>query len=475
MSFNEYFTTKNSIVRVINLKERKDRRKEVKKVLNRKKINFDFYITTKNINPKRGCLLSHLDIIKYGIKTGIKYLIIFEDDILFIKSPHIMKTLPPDWDMIYLGGTVHRIFDNKYPGYSRVSTWTTHAYILNLQNGALINKVLACESFDGEIDRYYLEEIHPYFNCYMTNPMICIQNENYSDIENRMVNYSFMEQTLNGLRTPEYKINELNEYILLLPNVVDIELPNISIITPTYKRRKMFYLALHNFERFIYPKSKIEWIIIDDTPNDNDTIGDIIAPIKGHYNIKYLRLSGYTEETKLTVAMKRNIGVQNATADFIIHMDDDDYYPPESLLSRVKLLIKYEVDNIKCVGSSTIGTYNLINNTSSMSSDGPISLSEASMAYKKEFWLMRQFDENVVRGEHKSFTEQRLHNIMDVPYCFIIIAFSHTNNITNELRSGSGLLCNKGDGNIANFYDSFDDDTKYLINALRKNIMLPMI
>ena len=66
-------------------------------------------------------------------------------------------------------------------------------------------------------------------------------------------------------------------------------------------------------------------------------------------------------------------------------MDDDDYYPPESLLARIKILLRYESQGIECVGSTLIGTYNIINNTSSMSTDSPISLSEASMAYTRIF------------------------------------------------------------------------------------------
>jgi hypothetical protein len=104
-------------------------------------------------------------------------------------------------------------------------------------------------------------------------------------------------------------------------------------------------------------------------------------------------------------------------------MDDDDYYPPESILARIKILLKYRNEGIECVGSTLIGTYNIINNSSSMSTDGPISLSEASMAYTKKFWEERPFDELCERGEHKHFCEQRLDRIVDIPYSFILKRF----------------------------------------------------
>ena len=39
------------------------------------------------------------------------------------------------------------------------------------------------------------------------------------------------------------------------------------------------------------------------------------------------------------MGMKRNICVEHADHDIIVHMDDDDYYPPESIYSRVSALI----------------------------------------------------------------------------------------------------------------------------------------
>ena len=86
--------------------------------------------------------------------------------------------------------------------------------------------------------------------------MIAIQKAGYSDIEGTEVNYDFMEQTLNGLRTPEHSVRDGN-YVLKLPNYNEHDLPKVSIITPTYNRRKLFCMAIRNFENFIYPK--INW------------------------------------------------------------------------------------------------------------------------------------------------------------------------------------------------------------------------
>ena len=462
----------NSInCKVINLEIRNDKKKYIQSHLRNYIKKYSFYNAQLHQNPKRGCLESHLNVIQESIKNNNKKLLILEDDCKFINNLNSMEKLPDNWDMIYLGGTVHRIMDKKFKGYARVQCWTTHAYIINLSNKKLIDEILKAKDYDGEIDRFYLEKIHPNFNVYMCDPMIAIQKEGYSDIEQKEVSYDFMQHTLKGLRLPESSINLEGNYVLKLPKIELNDLPNVSIITPTYNRRKLFSIAIRNFDNFIYPKEKLEWVIIDDS-FENDEIDESVKDLLPFRDkrIKYIRLN--TDE-KMTIAMKRNIGVSNSTNDYIIHMDDDDYYPPESILARIKVLLKYQNEGIECVGSTIIGTYNIMTDKSSMSSDGPISLSEASMGYTKKFWEQKSFDELCERGEHKSFTEQRLDKIIDMPYSFIIIAINHKNNFTDSLRSdntGTLKFSDKTDkeGQIANFFDTWDDDTQLFMIDLKK-------
>ena len=465
---NKYFDNVEAVV--INLKERTEKKNYMISQLEKKNMKYSFFTANRHTNPKRGCLESHLSVIKEAIKKNVKYLLIMEDDAKFIGLFSSLQKPPPDWDMLYMGGTCHRILDKKYSGYARVQTWTTHCYIVNLTNEKFVKKLLEVEEYNGEIDRYYLEKIHPVFNAYMVDPMICIQKEGYSDIEEKEVNYDFMQHTLKGLRMPESSVDKDGNYVLKLPNTLLSDLPKVSIITPTYKRRKLFSMAIRNFENFIYPKDKLEWIIVDDSPED-DCIRDLLPRDK---RIKYIHMDMGDEP--MTISTKRNMAVSNSSNSYIIHMDDDDYYPPESVLARVKILLKYAKDGIECVGSTLIGTYNIMSDISSMSSDGPISLSEASMAYTKKFWEARSFDESCLRGEHKYFTEQRLDKIIDLPYSFILIAINHKNNFTNELRSDNtsalkfSELSGK-EGEIANFFDTWDDETQMFIIEMRNYLL----
>ena len=322
--------------------------------------------------------------------------------------------------------------------------------------------------YDGEIDRYYLEKIHPKYNVYMSNPMVAIQKQGYSDIEKAVVNYDFMQKTLDGLSIPEFEMKD-GSYILKLPHVEVDDFPLVSIVTPTHNRRSMFSLANRNFDNFIYPRDKLEWIIVDDSDEDN-SLDDLVMNDK---RIRYLQLRdpNSKEVVKTSISYKRNLGALKARGEIIVHMDDDDYYPPESVLARVKVLLKYREKGIRCVGCTQIGTYNLMTNMSSMSSDGPINFSEATMAYFKDFWTERKFIDTQLRGEHKGFTENRLEQCMDLPYYFILIAFTHKDNYTTLRSIDRNVLKFKDTNKDANYYDLWDEETQMFIDDLRKYLV----
>ena len=255
--------------------------------------------------------------------------------------------------------------------------------------------------------------------------------------------------------------NDNGSIILKLPPIDNIDLPDISIITPTANRRQLFTMAVRNFLSFIYPKNKMEWVILDDGEQD---LTEILP-----YNdsrIKYIRLS----DRNLTVARKRNLCVEHSSHDIIVSMDDDDYYPPESLLARVKTLLKYPDKN--CVGCSEIGCYNLLTKISSIASDGLQTFTEASMAFRKSFWLHRPFLDENKKGEGKYFLQYRQKELVNIPFQFVIIALNHGNNLSGQLRLVNNFelwyQTNKKD-----YYDLFEyleEDTQIFLQELTKLI-----
>lgn len=458
----------------INLKERPSKRKWMKKQAKQQNISLEFYSASLHRDPKRGCLESHLNVIKQGIKDGHHHLLILEDDAMFIRPLKSLSQAPKDWALLYLGGTVNHIFsreqleetiEKKKNVWIRMTCWTTHAYIVNLKNKSLIDDIMKADKYDGEIDRYYVDFIHQKYPCYMIHPMICIQKSGHSDIEGKNVEYSFMEQSLFGLKKPPHEIMEDGSYRLKMPDIPMDKMPGVSIITPTKDREWIFSMPKFNFKRFYYPPDKLEWIIIDSSETDS---------LKYQFDKNDKRIK-YLHVPDCTIAHKRNLGCKIASYPVIVHMDDDDYYPPESLIARVKPLIGYK--GVQCVGCSRIGVYDIVNDRSFISSDGHISLSEASMAYTKKFWEEQQFDPGCERGEYRSFMQNRIGEIMDLPYIFVVCAMNHGRNFTprtewlNERDPSKETIRNKETGEVMNFPSTWDEEGGNFVENLRKYIL----
>ena len=102
-----------------------------------------------------------------------------------------------------------------------------------------------------------------------------------------------------------------------------------------------------------------------------------------------------------------------------------------------------------------------MNDTSSISCDSPISLSEASMGYTRQFWNHRPFNSADVRGEHKFFMEGRLEHIMDLPHSFVITALNHNQNFTQNMRKTKK-------NNELNYFDTWDEETQMFMLDLKR-------
>ena len=107
----------------------------------------------------------------------------------------------------------------------------------------------------------------------------------------------------------------------------DNTFPFISVCTPTFNRRPFIPIVIKCFDHQLYPKNRIEWIIVDD---GLDKIKDLVE------DLSFVVYLSYNEV--LSLGKKRNIMNEKSKGDFIIYMDDDDYYPPNRISHGVELL-----------------------------------------------------------------------------------------------------------------------------------------
>lgn len=255
--------------------------------------------------------------------------------------------------------------------------------------------------------------------------------------------------------------------VLELINISDDKLPTVTIVTPTYNRSELLPIALRNFRKTIYPEGNLEWIVLDDSNETHRAKNREL--LKGDIRIKYLEF-----DQKMSISEKRNYLVYKSTSDYIVHMDDDDYYYPESVLARIKLLLKYKDEGIKCVGCTEIGIYHLLDNYSYLMDCGSY-LSEASMAYHRSFWEERPFpsDKEMAKmssktGEGALFLERRLHQVIDMPFIFNFIAVTHKKNVTGRLRTYN--LDKDAKLNGTNFFNLWDIDTQLFFIKISRSV-----
>jgi hypothetical protein len=196
--------------------------------------------------------------------------------------------------------------------------------------------------------------------------------------------------------------------------------PLVSIITPTYNRSRFFKVALFIWNSLTYENR--EWIIVDD--------GDELIDLPKDPRIIYLKL-----DSRLNIGVKRNIAVENSSGDYILCMDDDDFYPANIIENRLSTLGDYD-----CSYSSAIACYNIIRGISFINTpplyDPPHKrVSEATLFFKRGFWLERGFPTQKTLGEGEEFIEGRYQKCKELDWLGTIISLIHTDNISRKTHS----------------------------------------
>jgi glycosyltransferase involved in cell wall biosynthesis len=245
-------------------------------------------------------------------------------------------------------------------------------------------------------------------------------------------------------------------------------LPNVSVVTITKNRGAFAGLMLYNWINIKYPREKLEWVILDDSDKDFEyQLSDYIP--QDDPAINYIRLDEW-----IPVDKKRNKAVELAKYDFIVHMDDDDYYFPDHVLVKVRLLLEY---NKQGVHSLPIGVYDMMER-SSFIYDPTVNdklkrsnndVAEATLAYRREYWNANKFasaDSKGV-GEGRAFIGKHFHQWIQVHFIFNMISITHTQNITGHNRR---FINENKNVKVGNFEDMFPDGFKLALDNVRKII-----
>lgn len=118
-------------------------------------------------------------------------------------------------------------------------------------------------------------------------------------------------------------------------NLQDTNFPLVSIILPTYNRRKMLEKAIES----VFEQSFTDWelIIIDDASTD-DTQEKMTELDSKEEKLRYMRIPKISNKG---ISEYLNIGLRNARGKYIARIDDDDYWCHKD---KLKLQVEF-LDN----------------------------------------------------------------------------------------------------------------------------------
>jgi len=199
-------------------------------------------------------------------------------------------------------------------------------------------------------------------------------------------------------------------------------LPFVSICTPTFNRRPFIPYMIKCFQSQDYPKNRMEWIIIDD---GTDKIGDLVKDIP---EVKY-----FSYDTKMCLGEKRNIMHEKTRGDFIVYMDDDDFYPPDRVSHAIETL-KANPQAL-CAGSSEMYIYfKHIRKMYQFGPYGPNHATAATFAFRKELLKDHRYNNKASLAEEKAFLKDYSVPFVQLDPLKSILVFSHEHNTFDKRK-----------------------------------------
>ena len=230
--------------------------------------------------------------------------------------------------------------------------------------------------------------------------------------------------------------------------------PLVSVCTPTFNRRPFINTMFECFKNQTYPKSRLEWIIVDD---GTDKIKDLIES-SNIPQIKYFEIN-----KKMTLGEKRNYMHTHATGSIIVYMDDDDYYPPERVSHAVERLT--ENKDALCAGSSEIYIYfKHIQKMYQCGPYGPNHATAGTFAFRAELLKQTKYDDNASIAEEKSFLKNYTIPFVQLDPMKTILVFSHNHNTFDKrrlLQDANPQFCKESPKRVDDFIEhSFENNIK---------------
>lgn len=201
--------------------------------------------------------------------------------------------------------------------------------------------------------------------------------------------------------------------------VVEVSEPLVTCIMPTYNRRRFIPQAIRCFLRQDY--SNVELLVVDD---GTESIADLV-PVS--HRIRYLRF-----DQKLTIGAKRNLACEKARGEFIVHWDDDDWYPSWRVRAQVRAMIDRGAD---LCGSSRVAYFDPARDQAweyrYPTAKGPW-VAGNTLAYRRSFWASHRFPDIQVGEDSRFVWASKGRSVADLADPGLCVATVHSNNTSRK-------------------------------------------
>ena len=216
----------------------------------------------------------------------------------------------------------------------------------------------------------------------------------------------------------------------------------LSIIIPMYNVEKYIHKCIHSVVQNNLKRNDFEIIIVDDeSPDKSLSIATGIA--KEFDNITII------SQKNKGLGGARNTGIQNAKGKYVLFLDSDDFYTPNSLQNILKIAFDNELEILE-FGAIVVDSTNKIISTVAISTENKIfdgiyywqnfnSINSAcNKLYLKEFLIS-----NSILFKEKIYAEDYEFNTRALYFAKKVMATEYI--VANFLTSTNSITRNKTD------------------------------
>lgn len=201
--------------------------------------------------------------------------------------------------------------------------------------------------------------------------------------------------------------------------------PLISCVMPTTSRRRAFLpQAIRYFQRQDYAHKEL--LIVDDGAEPlNELVPD-------DPQVRYVRLTG-----KRTLGSKRNLCVEAARGDLIMHWDDDDWANPQRISHQLKAMLRAGAE---ICGIRQMIFYELATARTWLYQYPPNQrawLAGSSLLYTREFWRRAPFPDIQVASDTSFVWSQKMERAVALPDYSFYVAMIHPDNTSPKKCQGA--------------------------------------